>query len=1143
MSPAIIGCPQPHVLRLMLDDELEGPVSESVESHVSSCEACQKVLELLTQADPISDVSTLWSGPNHPAAPAAADTPTLDEPRSQLPPTRPDTASAGTEAAGPPSEVPGYAIERELGRGGMGVVYLAEQRSLGRQVALKMLGSGPRRPEEVLRFRLEAESLARLRHPGIVRIFEVGTIGDRPFLSMEFVAGGSLAERLAASALAPADAAGLVETLARAVHAAHQCGLIHRDLKPSNVLLDTDPASPAAAPLPKITDFGLAKQVGADSGLTHTGQILGTPSYMAPEQASGDRPVGILADVYALGAILYEALAGRPPFLGSTPWETMMKVVHEPPVPPSRLRDGIPRDLETIGLKCLAKRPADRYASADALANDLRRWREGRPISARPAGPVRRIGLWARRHPAYASMSVLLALSILAGAAGVAAQWLRAERNLERSKRRLDLAMTAIERFYAGVSHDATLQSPELNDLRLSLLGTTLEFYRSLRDEMEAGGGSDPASLTQMAEVISRLGRLNGEIGHEAEARESYAQAIGMARRLLQQAPKDPELRRVLAGSLAAASEIDIQTSRPEPAREALTTALGLFDSLARDQPRRPEVLDGRASCLHLMGDLECDAQQYETAERHYLEAIAIRERLVAVHPEQVDFLNNLGGTESNLAILYAQWNRLDQAGRWFREALRRRRELVARSDGPANRRKLGSCLNNLASFCLNTNDASEAPPLYDQARVIQERLAREHPTVPLYLNDLAVTFENLALSEEAAGRWPSARAHNVRALEVRERLAAEHPELLDAQAGLIRTHIGLSNADFEAFDFVRAEAEARAAVAAASRAEGVHAGSSDFLQQQADAYRALGDALHGAGQSAQADAAYSQALAIFDRNGKESRSAHIRADRVVALTHRGASRIQVGRQADGQADLKQAQALADELLREEPEEVTRHRNDSIAARLFLADSDLHRLRRHRGDDAAALRETADSYGRLADEAQKLLEQEPDENATHNHLSHALAGRAQALDAAGDLDQALTLWDQALAVATPLWRPRIELGRARTLCRLGRVDEALALARSAAERPVDARLEGMAMARLKALAFAAHPGPVPDPDREPLAAQAVAHLAALASGPRRGDGKALLHLIDDPDLDPLRTRPDYQRLAADLGFPADPFGP
>jgi serine/threonine protein kinase len=293
-----------------------------------------------------------------------------------------------------PPAVAGYEILGELGRGGMGVVYKARHIRLKRTVALKMiLAGGHAGPDELNRFRIEAEAAARLQHPNIVQIHEVGEADGHPYCALEFVEGGSLAGKLDRP-LPPREAARVVEALARGMHAAHSHHVVHRDLKPANVLL-------AADGTPKITDFGLARQMDADSAQTQSGAVLGTPSYMAPEQASGHaRDAGPAMDIYALGAILYACLTARPPFQGRTPLDTLDQVRTQDPLPPSRIEAMVPFDLETICLKAMAKEPGRRYPTAADLAADLRRFLDGEPIQARRLGVTEKMWRRVRRNPA-----------------------------------------------------------------------------------------------------------------------------------------------------------------------------------------------------------------------------------------------------------------------------------------------------------------------------------------------------------------------------------------------------------------------------------------------------------------------------------------------------------------------------------------------------------------------------------------------------------------------------------------------------------------------------------------------------------------------------------------------------------------------
>jgi eukaryotic-like serine/threonine-protein kinase len=364
---------------------------------------------------------------------------------------RPALPEAPT-AEGKARRVGDYELLEQIGQGGMGVIYKARQQSLQRHVALKMIR--PDRlasPGDVLRFRSEAEAAASLEHPNIVPIYEVGEHEGEHYFSMKLVEGGSFARwRMADGGSRIQDheraAARLLALTARAVHYAHQRGILHRDLKPANILLEWPTDGPPStvrdpqAAIPYVSDFGLAKRLAgpgtqpAAADLTQQGMIVGTPDYMAPEQASAKGGVSTAADVYSLGAILYECLTGRPPFRAETPLDTLLQIREREPAPPCGLNPRVDRDLETVCLKCLHKEPSQRYRSAEALADDLDRWLRGYPIRARPVGRLERALKWARRRPELATLAVLLVFVFLAGFAGVCWQWGRAEREWGRAE-------------------------------------------------------------------------------------------------------------------------------------------------------------------------------------------------------------------------------------------------------------------------------------------------------------------------------------------------------------------------------------------------------------------------------------------------------------------------------------------------------------------------------------------------------------------------------------------------------------------------------------------------------------------------------------------------------------------------------------
>jgi serine/threonine protein kinase len=480
--------------------------------------------------------------------------------------------------------VPGYEVLGELGRGGMGVVYLARQVGLNRRVALKMIAPGlPARQRELERFRSEAESVARLQHPNIVQIFEVGEWQGAgggppvPYFALEFVDGGSLDRKLNGNPLPGREAAQLVETLARAMQVAHERGLVHRDLKPANVLLQTTdntdstdtiqqgrPSLSVSSVLsvvgfvPKITDFGIAKRLDQDSGQTRTGDILGTPSYMAPEQARGSlKEIGPRTDVYALGALLYECLTGRPPFRAATGLETLEQVRGREPVPPRQLQPKCPRDLETICLKCLRKQPEKRYASALELGEDLRRFLDGRPIRARPVGWPERLARWGLRHPAVAVLAALVVVVLLGGFAGVSWKWHEAEQQRRRAEEaevrekaradaeadaraRAEQAQQATARalkYVAASSIAATLGDPAGGPSLLGRVGKRPEVIRSLEQACAVGeqllDDNPPVPLLRsLGERYAELGVFQAAAGRRAEAVRSCRRGLDIMRRL-----------------------------------------------------------------------------------------------------------------------------------------------------------------------------------------------------------------------------------------------------------------------------------------------------------------------------------------------------------------------------------------------------------------------------------------------------------------------------------------------------------------------------------------------------------------------------------------------------------------------------------
>jgi eukaryotic-like serine/threonine-protein kinase len=441
--------------------------------------------------------------------------------RAMRPPAPPAAETLGAQQ-GPPAVgttvryFGDYELLDEVARGGMGVVYRARQVSLDRVVALKMiLAGGHAGAADLERFFTEAKAVAQLQHANLVQLYESGEHEGLPYLTLEFVPGGSLADRLKGTPLPPREAARLVEQAARGVQYAHEKGIVHRDLKPANVLLAGDGTA-------KVTDFGLARRADGGAGLTATGAVLGTPSYMAPEQAAGrSKGVGPAADVYGLGAVLYECLTGRPPFQAPTPLDTLMLVLKSDPVSPKELQPQVPRDLETVCLKCLQKEPAKRYASAAALAEDLRRFQAGEPITARPVGRLERGWRWCRRNPAVAGLLGAVAAALLLGAA--VATWfaLEAAASAERADRK---ALDA-EKAREGEAAQAKAEARARQDAETARKQADADRQRAERREAEARTQLErarralcTAQLMRVAAVYERDPRLGLELLHDCNA-------------------------------------------------------------------------------------------------------------------------------------------------------------------------------------------------------------------------------------------------------------------------------------------------------------------------------------------------------------------------------------------------------------------------------------------------------------------------------------------------------------------------------------------------------------------------------------------------------------------------------------------------
>ncbi len=698
-----------------------------------------------------------------------------------------------------------YEITRELARGGMGVVFLARQMSLNRPVALKMILAGQLADDtDVKRFYTEAEAAANLDHPGIVPIYEVGQHEGQHYFSMGFVEGQSLAQRLADGPLPPREAAALLARVAEAIAYAHGRGVIHRDLKPGNILLDRNGN-------PRVTDFGLAKKLEGGSALTASGQIMGTPSYMPPEQAGANRgEVGPAADVYALGATLYAMIVGRPPFQAASAMDTVIQVINDDPVPPRRLNPALDRDIETICLRCLEKEPARRYASASALGEDLRRYLAGEPILARPVGRAERAWRWCRRNPAVAGLVASLAAALLFGFIGITWGWLEARRQRNQAEENFRLALHAVDDYLTRVSESRVLNVPGLEPLRRELLEDALRYYR----DFVRLRAHDPTVRDELMRAYWRVGQINNSIGTSAEALDAYRQSFRLAEELAAARPGDPAIQVHMARLHNRIGVIQFKTGQTDEAFRSLRLARSIHDALVRVHPSEHAYLSDLAGNLHSLGMLLEEIGRPAEGLEPLEQAFTIYERLVHEHPGDDSHRSQLAHTSRGVGNLLTDLGRTSEAMDHYRRSRETFEGLVA------SHPEVDDYGDNLAAVCNEIGmllgqggRTEEAVESYRRARAARA-LARAHPAVIEYRRGLAHTLHQMGLAYVHGDR-PGDAVEPLRASRgLFEKLVRDHPEILDYRRDLggVLNDLGIALADQgrhpEAMDAFRAAIE-----------------------------------------------------------------------------------------------------------------------------------------------------------------------------------------------------------------------------------------------------------------------------------------------------------------------------------------------
>ena len=720
------------------------------------------------------------------------------------------TAAQASEPKCP--EIPGFEIEDELGRGGMGVVYRARQISADRVVALKVvrtdvLESMPlaSRASTLERFKHEAQAAAKLEHDNLVTVYEVGQAAGLCYYAMKYVEGRSLYDMLRDGPLENRRAARYLEPIARALHLAHAKGILHRDLKPHNILVDQH------SDRPLLADFGLAKFVERQQDLTLAGEVMGTPSYMSPEQALDPAHVKASADIYSLGATLYHVITGRPPFLSASLAETIRQICEVEPVPPWVLNPDIDRDLETICLKCLQKEPSKRYASAGALADDLQRYLEGRPIVARPVGPAERAWRWCRRNPRLASMIATAATFAIVAVVAIVVGYIQTNAALVKAEQRLDQALEVVNDLFTRFSEDELLDEPGMQPLRKDLLERALKHYNNLL----AQSSKDSRVQDEVAAARYRVGKITDLIGAPLAAEHHLKTARDMQNQLLAERPDDVKRLRALADTLNALGSLHDKMKSHDKALVAYQGAAKIRSRLVDADPDNRDLKRLLANTWMHVGMVEGERGNISRASEEINRAQALRQQLLAKDSEFGKARRDLAMGYFQLAKLeLSQRDRTEQAANDLKDAIKHFAALPpAESRSFTNRFNLSVCYRQLAEVERGRNEHERALASYEQANQILQPLAANNPDVVDYQRELVI----LAISKgELCWDEKNLRAAELafsEALEISIELARRYPDEAQYRRDVAAFLSGLGGIQLDSGDRAKAAktlAEAR---------------------------------------------------------------------------------------------------------------------------------------------------------------------------------------------------------------------------------------------------------------------------------------------------------------------------------------------
>ena len=820
------------------------------------------------------------------------------------------------EAADVGQRLGDYELLDELGRGGMGIVFRARQLSVDRLVALKILRRDKlneldedSRVLMIDRFRTESQSAAQLEHDHIVPVYEVGEEDGIHFYSMRYVQGESLAEVIADHPLDNSSAAEAIEPIARALEAAHGKGVLHRDIKPRNIMIDD------ATGRPLLTDFGLAKLLESQQEMTHTGDVMGSPPYMSPEQATDAAHVTHSADVYSLGATFYHALTGRPPFQAATMAETMRQVWFEEPPTPRSLNPAIDRDLETICMKCLEKEPSRRYENAREMADELGRYLRGEPILSRPIGWLGQLQRWRRRNPAVANLAGVVVLLIVIGIVGNIYYTIQLRKSLNETQARMGLAVSAVNKMTEMATKEDGLKAYGVDDVRREMLNASREYY----DQFVEKESDDPSLEMERGKAYGHLADIEADLGNQEESIRLYQQCVAVFAGLEQRLPNEPNYTYLRAVYQRNLGMLYRDNGRLGEANSALREAYALASELHSKQPAVPKFAALLAEVHDERGVVYADLGEIEKAEKSRLETVNLWRQIFEAAP-QTEYEHELAASHNDLGFFYRRVDEDEKAREHFEKArqiwqrLTSEEELIAKYAAG-----VAGCDYILGIIELESGNLSEAEGFLVAAEGRRRHLAERHAQLPEYQNDLADSLDSIGRLFHVRQQFDQAEEEYRTALVIREDLRNRFPSIPKYDLAYAASQLNLGKLYNDGQRFAEATDCSRIAVDVLERV--VEANPSDVKHRDAlaGAYYVLALSLASSGETAdpkEATEIYRRILQL--RKGEELSDAQVREAAVtcvlLARLLGGMSEFEAAREAataaielveyQGQADL-----------------------------------------------------------------------------------------------------------------------------------------------------------------------------------------------------------------------------------------------